>query len=285
MPQQIWFIWKPGRVIMWTRIMHNSAFNSIIPSKLTKTLEDLGLNPSQCQFISNLLTKRPQVVRVGKHVLSSLTLSNGAPQSCVLSPLRYSLYTYDCLATSNSTTMVKFADNTVVLGLISGKDEKAYLEEIKILENWCWDNNLLLNINKTKALIVDFSIKQDRGYHPQWAINEAPVSGTLVLTLHKICPTNSLVRATRATLRTDLVVNHPLFLLQSIYYLQDYLCLLLHCFIIALFAHVTLCMYCNTAFQHPPPPTIRFLHVISYLTLFNTEPPVSHCCIYVADCR
>ncbi|KAK3554602.1 hypothetical protein QTP70_027882 [Hemibagrus guttatus] len=46
--------------------------------------------------------------------------------------LLYSLYIYDCMATSNSTT-TKFADNTVVMGLIFDNDEMAYLEEIGII--------------------------------------------------------------------------------------------------------------------------------------------------------
>ncbi|KAK1792886.1 hypothetical protein P4O66_001617 [Electrophorus voltai] len=78
---------------------------------------------------------RPQSVRVGNCVSSTLTLSTGAPQGCVLSPLLCSLYTYDCAATSSSTIIVKFADDTVVMGLILDNNERAYLEEIKHLEN------------------------------------------------------------------------------------------------------------------------------------------------------
>ncbi|KAK1806300.1 hypothetical protein P4O66_000175 [Electrophorus voltai] len=152
----------------------SSAFNTIIPSLLTTKLGDLGLHTSLCDWISNFLTNRPQSVRVGNCASSTLTLSTAAPQGCVLSPLLYSLYTYDCTATSSSTIIVKFADDTVVVGLISDNDERAYLEEIKHLENWCQENNLLLNVSKTKELIVDCSKKQERHYQP------VRISGTTV---------------------------------------------------------------------------------------------------------
>ncbi|KAK1789284.1 hypothetical protein P4O66_015217, partial [Electrophorus voltai] len=133
-----------GNYVKMLFVNYSSAFNTIIPSLLTTTLEDLGLHTSLCDWISNFLTDRPQSVRVGNCASSTLTLSTGAPQGCVLSPLLYSLYTYDCTATSSSTIIVKFADDTVVMGLISDNDERAYLEEIKYLENWCQENILLL---------------------------------------------------------------------------------------------------------------------------------------------
>ncbi|KAI5108316.1 gastrula zinc finger protein XlCGF28.1-like [Silurus meridionalis] len=53
-------------------------------------------------------------------------------------------------------------------------DEKAYLQEVKNLERWCQENNLLLNVSKTKEFIVDFSTKQERSYQPL-NINRTPV--------------------------------------------------------------------------------------------------------------
>ncbi|KAK3518521.1 hypothetical protein QTP70_001509 [Hemibagrus guttatus] len=165
---------RNGNYVKMRFVNYSSAFKTIIPSTFTTKLEYLGLSPSMCQWISNFLTGRPQAVRMGRHVSASLTLSTGAPQGCVLSPLLYSLYTYDCVATTNSTTIIKFADNIVVVGLISDNNETAYLEEIRNLENWCQRNNLLLNVRKTKELIVDFSTKQERNYQTP-VINESPV--------------------------------------------------------------------------------------------------------------
>ena len=43
--------------------------------------------------------------------------------------------------------------------LITNNDETAYSEEVKDLAEWCLENNLSLNINKMKKLIVDYGKK------------------------------------------------------------------------------------------------------------------------------
>ena len=70
------------------------------------------------------------------------------------------LYTHDCTPTHHSNTVVKFADDTNVVELISGGDESAYQAQVEHLTAWCRINNLLLNTSKTKELIVDFRKKK-----------------------------------------------------------------------------------------------------------------------------
>ncbi|KAK1783915.1 hypothetical protein P4O66_004757 [Electrophorus voltai] len=70
------------------------------------------------------------------------------------------------------------------MGLISENDERAYLEEIKHRENWCQGNNLLLNVSKTKQLIVDCSKKQERHYQPSHYLNPTTLLMTLALLTH-----------------------------------------------------------------------------------------------------
>jgi hypothetical protein len=43
----------------------------------------------------------------------------------------YSLFTHDCVAKHGSNTIIKFADNTTVVGLITDNDETAYREEVR----------------------------------------------------------------------------------------------------------------------------------------------------------
>ena len=127
-----------------------------MPSKRINKLRTLGLNTSLCNYILDFLMGRPQVVRVGNNTSATLILNTGAPRACVPSPLLYSLFTHDCVAKHDSNTIIKFADNTTVVGLITDNGETAYREEVRDLAMWCQDNNLSLNVSKTKELIVDY---------------------------------------------------------------------------------------------------------------------------------
>ncbi len=133
----------------------SSAFNTVIPSKLISKLIDLGISPSLCNWTLDFLTNRPQSVRISNHTSSVLTLNTGVPQGCVLSPILYSLFTHDCIPVHGSKSIIKFADDTTVVGLISGNDETAYRDDVQHLATWCANNNLALNTQKTKELIVD----------------------------------------------------------------------------------------------------------------------------------
>ena len=121
------------------------------------------------------MTDRPQAVKIGSCMSNTVTLNIGAPQGCVLSPLLYSLYTHDCTANYNSNSIVKFADDTVVIGLISNNDVTAYLNKIKMLTSWCNDNCLELNIAKTNELVVDFRRDKQRLHHTPLNIHGALV--------------------------------------------------------------------------------------------------------------
>ncbi|KAI4903881.1 hypothetical protein NFI96_022136, partial [Prochilodus magdalenae] len=59
-------------------------------------------------------------------------------------------------------------------GLITDGDETAYRDKVSALSEWCYHNNLSLNISKTKEMIVDYR-KLQRGGHSPLYINEAEV--------------------------------------------------------------------------------------------------------------
>ena len=93
------------------------------------------------------------MVRVGNNTSATLIFNTGAPQGCVFSPLLYSLFTHD------SNTIIKFADDTTVVGLITDNNKTAYREEVRDLAVWC-QVKLSLNVIKTKEMIVDYRKKR-----------------------------------------------------------------------------------------------------------------------------
>jgi hypothetical protein len=66
------------------------------------------------------------------------------------------------VANCDSNTIIKFADDTTVVGLIPDNDETVYREEVRDLAVWCQDKNLFLNMSKTKELIVDYRKRRDK---------------------------------------------------------------------------------------------------------------------------
>lgn len=125
---------------------YSSAINTIIP--------DILYNKT-CTWIKHFVSNRPQTGRLGPHHSSTFTLSTGSPQGCVLSPLLYTLYTFDSHPTNS---IIKYADYTPMIGLILNGNETGYRYKVVRLSSWYSKNNLSLNVQKTKELILDFRI-------------------------------------------------------------------------------------------------------------------------------
>ena len=68
------------------------------------------------------------------------------------------VFTNDCTTVNNATTgthILKFADDTCIQGLIF-EEETNYRESKYWFVKWCEEHFLLLNVKKTKEMIIDF---------------------------------------------------------------------------------------------------------------------------------
>ncbi|KAK3556233.1 hypothetical protein QTP70_006918 [Hemibagrus guttatus] len=165
---------SPGSYARILFVDFSSAFNTIIPALLRDKLFQLNVPDSMCSWITDFLTDRRQFVRLGTHVSDLQHISTGSPQGCVLSPLLFSLYTNGCTSGHQSVKLLKFADDTTLIGLISDGDESAYRGEIDRLVSWCSTNNLELNSLKTVEMTVDF--RKNPAPRPPVILCDSPVS-------------------------------------------------------------------------------------------------------------
>jgi hypothetical protein len=77
-----------------------------------------------------------------------------------------------------------------VVGLINDNDETVYREEVRDLAMWCQDNNLSLNVTKTKEMIVDY--RKRRTEHTPILNNRAIVEQVESFKFRSVHITNKL---------------------------------------------------------------------------------------------
>ncbi|KAK0155085.1 hypothetical protein N1851_002601 [Merluccius polli] len=94
------------------------------------------------------LSDEKQSVRLGPHHSSTITLSTTSPQGCVLSPLLYALYTHDCSPAHPTNRIIKYVDDTTVVGLICNSDKTAYRAE----EDQTGPHPLLINREQVETV-------------------------------------------------------------------------------------------------------------------------------------
>ncbi|XP_034005935.1 probable serine/threonine-protein kinase clkA [Trematomus bernacchii] len=95
-------------------------------------------------------------VRVNNALSEPRTISTGAPQGCVSSPVFFTLYTNDCTRIHPENYIIKFSDDTAILGLMhKGSSSSAYHSEIERFVQWCDFNHLVLNVKKTEEMVWD----------------------------------------------------------------------------------------------------------------------------------
>ncbi|TWW74578.1 hypothetical protein D4764_14G0005810 [Takifugu flavidus] len=78
-----------------------------------------------------------------------------APQGTVLALFLFTLYNADFSYSSSSCHLQKFSDDSAAVGLITDGDDTEYRGLIQDFVDWSLRNNLRINANKTKELVVD----------------------------------------------------------------------------------------------------------------------------------
>ena len=77
----------------------------------------------------------------------------------VLLPVLFSLYTADCRSSLDDCMIDKYADNIVLIGEITDDGDTHYRQESDCFVRWCDQNQLELNVGKTKEMLMELRKK------------------------------------------------------------------------------------------------------------------------------
>ena len=133
----------------------------------------MSVNPFLIKWYFSFLTNRSQQVRVNNILSECKSISTGAPQGCVSSPVLFTLYTNDCTNSHPGNLVFKFSDDTAILSLLhKDSSTSVYFSEIENFVQWCDAHHLTLNVNKTKELVLD---PRSVGDHSPVVIHDSPI--------------------------------------------------------------------------------------------------------------
>jgi hypothetical protein len=113
------------------------------------------MNTSSVTWFKSYLTDRKQTVVVSGQMSDAGLITSGVPQGSVLGPLLFILYIND-LPLHVTSQIDMFADDTTITAY--GKTHleiNSFLQQDIInIEDWCSQNSMVLNAQKTKAMYI-----------------------------------------------------------------------------------------------------------------------------------
>ena len=120
------------------------AFDTVDHKILMCKLNRLGLHRDTVDWFSSYLSNRIQTTFVNRKCSNRADVTYGVPQGSILGPLLYLMYVNDIQNVFSQCTVA--AENPVDAYLLVQNELGAFSE-------WCTQNKLTVNINKTKAML------------------------------------------------------------------------------------------------------------------------------------
>ena len=133
------------------------AFDSLDHGILISKLEDVGTSVSALKWFKSYLTNRCQSVCINCTLSDTLEVTNGVPQGSILGPLLFNIYINDLPSAPQHCPADGYVDDTKLYTCFSVRDYDLAMDLINDyltrIQNWCFQNLLLLNPDKTKLMV------------------------------------------------------------------------------------------------------------------------------------
>ena len=146
---------RSGRLFGVVFLDFSKAYDRVSHSILLEKAHALGIASRFLWFINDWLSNRSIYVTVGNHETECRSISRGLPQGSSLSVLLWKIYVADFPLNDEEATM--FMDDTAywASGRTLEELENALQAQTRLVENWCYDSDLKINLTKTVLMTND----------------------------------------------------------------------------------------------------------------------------------
>ena len=140
----------------------SKAFDTIPRDKLLQKLLKFDIKGNFFNTIKNIYINDRACIKVNNKVTDTFNVNQGVKQGCILSPLLFNIYMSDLpeildadltltSPKSEHPSCLIWADDIVLLS----DNEEGLKKMLKSMEKYCKDNELIVNIEKTKCMIFN----------------------------------------------------------------------------------------------------------------------------------
>ena len=148
----------------------SKAFDTLSHTILLNKLSYYGFRGIASDWITNYLTSRKQFVSYNDYDSYVSDVNTGVPQSSILGPLLFLLYTNDICNVSTNLQFIRFADDSNLFTSGSSLEDVFSTLSAKVHE-WIKANKLLLHFDKSNFMIMSSSRKAYKSQNMHLHVN------------------------------------------------------------------------------------------------------------------
>ena len=145
-----------GNINLAVLLDFQKAFDVVDHEILCSKLKIYGFDKNSIALFKSYLHGRTQQVQIGNTKSDQLPINFGVPQGSILGPLLFIIYINDLpLYIKNCQTDMYADDSTIHTSGSNIKELQVKIQQdLNCVEQWCHENNMFINSNKTKCMII-----------------------------------------------------------------------------------------------------------------------------------